>query len=61
MEGLSHGLRSDPDKRAARPPAADRQPVSEQVLALVTDWIVRPWGADATDGAGNDSESRVQQ
>jgi alpha/beta superfamily hydrolase len=48
VDGLSHILRPDPDKlgpRAYRRSA--RQPVSPEVLDLITAWIALHWGAAA--------------
>lgn len=62
VPGLSHLLHPDPDKTGPRGYRhAVRQPVSEQVLDLIDDWIARHWGADRTDRTGNDSESAVQE
>jgi uncharacterized protein len=48
VPGLSHLLRPDPDSvgpRGYRRQA--RQPVSTEVLGLVTDWVARHWGTSS--------------
>jgi uncharacterized protein len=46
VPGLSHMLRPDPDSVGPRGYRRQtRQPVSPEVLRLVTDWVTRHWGA----------------
>ncbi len=45
VAGLSHLLRPDPDSAGPRGYRRQaRQPVSPEVLRLVTDWVTRHWG-----------------
>jgi uncharacterized protein len=50
---LSHLLRSDPGSTGLRGyRRAVREPVSAEVLGLITDWVARHWGAGPEAGRG---------
>jgi pimeloyl-ACP methyl ester carboxylesterase len=67
VDGISHLLRPDPGKTGPRGyRRAVRQPVSPQVLDLISSWIAHRWGDDAEnhpndDMEGTDMEGTVQE
>ncbi len=59
---LSHLLRPDPDSVGPRGyRRAVRQPVSPEVLTLITNWVTRHWGGPAADGANGVQSATGQE